>query len=107
MGPRKRPRSPWAKDLSNKPPDRRVRQELRVPYRDLDNHPLSYGQEGEIVVKGPKAFVGYKNQDLNKDSFDEEGWFHTGDIGRLNADGYMEITGRKKDIIIRGGKTSA
>jgi len=71
---------------------------------DLDNHPLSYGQEGEIVVKGPKAFVGYKNQDLNKDSFDEEGWFHTGDIGRLNADGYMEITGRKKDIIIRGGE---
>jgi cyclohexanecarboxylate-CoA ligase len=71
---------------------------------DLDNRPLPYGQEGEIVVKGPKAFVGYKNPALNEDSFDGEGWLHTGDIGRLNADGYMEITGRKKDIIIRGGE---
>ncbi len=71
---------------------------------DFDNRPLPHGQEGEIVAKGPKTFVGYKNPALNKDSFDDEGWFHTGDIGRLSPDGYIEITGRKKDIIIRGGE---
>ena len=71
---------------------------------DFETRPLAYGQEGEIVVKGPKAFVGYKNPTLNEESFDAEGWFHTGDIGRLSADGYIEITGRKKDIIIRGGE---
>jgi cyclohexanecarboxylate-CoA ligase len=71
---------------------------------DFENRPLPYGQEGEIVAKGPKTFVGYKNPALNEDSFDNGGWFHTGDIGRLSADGYIEITGRKKDIIIRGGE---
>ena len=71
---------------------------------DFDNKPLPFGAEGEIVVRGPKAFVGYKDPALNEDSFDQEGWFHTGDIGRLSADGYLEITGRKKDIIIRGGE---
>jgi len=71
---------------------------------DLDNKPLPFGQEGEIVVQGPKAFVGYKDPALNEDSFDSEGWFHTGDIGWLSPGGYLEITGRKKDIIIRGGE---
>jgi non-ribosomal peptide synthetase component E (peptide arylation enzyme) len=48
--------------------------------------------------------VGYLNPELNKKYFDEDGWFHTGDLGRVDEDGYVEVTGRKKDIIIRGGE---
>lgn len=62
------------------------------------------GVSGEIVVRGPECFVGYLNPELNKIYFDKDGWFHTGDLGRIDEDGYVEVTGRKKDIIIRGGE---
>ncbi|KJR96207.1 MAG: hypothetical protein VR68_14830 [Peptococcaceae bacterium BRH_c4a] len=71
---------------------------------DFDNNPLSVGQEGEIVVNGPELFVGYRNPSLNDECFDPNGWFHTGDIGKLDDESYLTITGRKKDIIIRGGE---
>lgn len=79
-----------------------VGNEIRIV--DSDNNPLPFWEEGEVVVKGPEVFVGYRDPSLNKDAFDQEGWYHTGDLGRLSADGYLEITGRKKDIIIRGGE---
>ena len=59
--------------------------------------------DGEILVKGPNIFRGYFK---NKDATDEtivEGWLHTGDIGRIDEDGFLYITGRKKDIIITAG----
>jgi acyl-CoA synthetase (AMP-forming)/AMP-acid ligase II len=71
---------------------------------DFANRPLPAGQDGEIIIKGAKLFVGYRDPALNGDSFDAEGWFHSGDLGRVSADGYLQITGRKKDIIIRGGE---
>jgi cyclohexanecarboxylate-CoA ligase len=71
---------------------------------DFAKRPLGFDEEGEIVVKGPKLFVGYKNVDLNRDAFASGGWFHTGDLGKLSPEGYLKITGRKKDIIIRGGE---
>jgi cyclohexanecarboxylate-CoA ligase len=71
---------------------------------DFDNRPLPYGEEGEIVTRGPEVFVGYRDPALNEGSFDAGGWFHTGDLGRLDRGGYLEITGRRKDIIIRGGE---
>ena len=71
---------------------------------DDNNAPVSIGKEGEILVKGPEVFVGYKEQSLNNESFDKEGWFRTGDLGWLTKDGFLNITGRKKDIIIRGGE---
>ncbi len=71
---------------------------------DYNKRPLPSGEDGEIAVKGPKIFVGYRDPSLNEDSFDSEGWFYTGDLGRLSPDGYLQITGRKKDIIIRGGE---
>lgn len=71
---------------------------------DFDNNPLPFGEQGEIVLKGPEVFVGYRDPSLNEESFDQNGWFHTEDLGRLTPDGYLEITGRKKDIIIRGGE---
>ena len=62
------------------------------------------GEEGEVVVIGPEQFIGYHNPEQNRTAFTADGWFKTGDIGRLDGDGYLTITDRKKDIIIRGGE---
>jgi cyclohexanecarboxylate-CoA ligase len=62
------------------------------------------GSVGEVLVSGPELFVGYLDATLDEDVFSSGRWFRTGDLGRLDADGYLEITGRYKDIIIRGGE---
>lgn len=64
---------------------------------------LPAGQEGELQARGASAFVGYlKRPDWY--ATDAQGWFRTGDLARLDRDGYVRITGRAKDIIIRGGE---
>lgn len=70
----------------------------------FDGEPLPEGVEGEIAVKGPEVFIGYKNPELNRSSFDSNGYFLTGDLGKIEDGRYLVITGRKKDIIIRGGE---
>jgi long-chain acyl-CoA synthetase len=60
--------------------------------------------DGEIMVKGDIVFKGYHNQpELNKKTLTDDGWIYTGDIGRLDDDGFLWITGRKKEIIITSG----
>jgi cyclohexanecarboxylate-CoA ligase len=62
------------------------------------------GEEGEVRVRGPMVFAGYTDPSLNADAFDEEGYFRTGDLGRLRTDGHVTLTGRLKDVIIRKGE---
>lgn len=65
---------------------------------------LAVGVEGEIAVRGAERFLGYTDSSLEEESFLDGGWFLTGDIGRIDVEGYLTITDRKKDIIIRGGE---
>jgi cyclohexanecarboxylate-CoA ligase len=60
--------------------------------------------EGEVQARGPECFVGYADAALNAEVFTADGWFRTGDLGRLDRDGYLRITGRLKDIVIRKGE---
>jgi acyl-CoA synthetase (AMP-forming)/AMP-acid ligase II len=62
------------------------------------------GEEGEVRAKAPQLMKGYLDESLNTDAFDEEGYFRTGDLGRLDEAGNLIITGRLKDIIIRKGE---
>jgi cyclohexanecarboxylate-CoA ligase len=68
-----------------------------------DGAVLPAGQEGQLQVRGCSNFIGYlKRPELNPN--DPDGWFDTGDLARMDADGYIRIAGRSKDIIIRGGE---
>ena len=61
---------------------------------------------GEICCKGPNVMLGYyEDEEKTKETIDEEGWLHTGDLGYMDRDGYVFITGRKKDmIVLKNGK---
>lgn len=65
---------------------------------------IRLADDGEILSRGPDLFIGYTDPDLTSQAFDDDGWYHTGDIGVLDDDGYVTITDRKSDIIIRGGE---
>jgi acyl-CoA synthetase (AMP-forming)/AMP-acid ligase II len=70
----------------------------------LDGRPLPTGAEGEICVRGPMVCHGYTDPALTRDAFDAEGYFRTGDLGKLRDDGHLVITGRIKDVIVRKGE---
>lgn len=76
--------------------------EIRVT--DEGGVPLAAGAEGEIRARGPDCFLGYVDASLDADCFDADGFFRTGDLGIVDADGYLRITGRVKDIIVRKGE---
>jgi acyl-CoA synthetase (AMP-forming)/AMP-acid ligase II len=76
--------------------------EMRVV--DDDGKDVDPGTPGEVWSKGPEVFVGYTDAAATVDAFSADGWFKTGDVGVVDEDGYLAITDRKKDIIIRGGE---
>jgi long-chain acyl-CoA synthetase len=64
---------------------------------------IKIAEDGEVLIKGPNIFRGYyKNQDATEETIKDD-WLYTGDLGRLDQDGFLYITGRKKDIIITAG----
>ena len=70
----------------------------------LDGSLAPPGEEGEIRLKGPQVISGYLDPSLDADAFDDEGFFRSGDLGIVDAEGFVTITGRLKDIIIRNGE---
>ena len=65
---------------------------------------LRLDEDGEIISRGPDLCLGYTDATLTAAAFDADGWYRTGDVGVLDADGYLTITDRISDIIIRGGE---
>jgi acyl-CoA synthetase (AMP-forming)/AMP-acid ligase II len=78
--------------------------DVQIKVVTLDGKIAGPDEEGEIRAKGPQLFRGYLDSSLDADAFDEEGFFRTGDLGQLDAEGYITITGRLKDVIIRKGE---
>jgi acyl-CoA synthetase (AMP-forming)/AMP-acid ligase II len=83
--------------------------EPRVKRLTTDGHALPsvelrLDEEGQIITRGADCFVGYTDPELTATVFDADGWYHTGDVGVLDDDGYLTITDRISDIIIRGGE---
>ena len=73
---------------------------------DQDGNELPPNTSGELVTKGPTIFTGYfKSPEVNKDAFTHDGYFRTGDLANIDENGYIKITGRIKDIILRGGES--
>lgn len=96
---------------NNLPPGQRkpgtvgVGQGVEVAILDQDGNKLPQGQDGEISIKGPNVTPGYiNNPKANEESFTKDGFFRTGDQGKLDEDGFVVITGRIKELINRGGE---
>nr|MDT0523403.1 AMP-binding protein [Streptomyces sp. DSM 41633] len=77
-------------------------QEIRIV--DASGAPLPQGELGEVIIKGPNVMRGYLNRPEETAKTVVDGWLHTGDIGRLDEDGYLVLVDRAKDMIIRGGE---
>ena len=92
------------------PPDKAAHTEglavqgIMLSVRDVSGKELPPGGEGELWVRGPQLCRGYVDAALDKDSFDERGFFRTGDLVSVDAEGFVSVVGRLKDIIIRKGE---
>ena len=83
--------------------DGRAQDGMEVRIVDPDGKPMPAGQSGRLLVRGAQMFKGYyKRPELH--TFDSEGWFDSGDLAYMDEDGYIRISGRVKDILIRGGE---
>ncbi len=75
---------------------------------DAALQPLPDGQTGEIAIRGPNVMRGYyKNDEATRDAFTPDGWLRTGDLGHRDSDGFFFVTGRIKELIIKGGENIA
>ena len=75
---------------------------------DTHNQAVEAECEGEICIRGPNVMLGYlNNEQATQEALDADAWLHTGDLGKLDADGYVFVTGRIKELIIKGGENIA
>ena len=95
---------------SNHPDRERKAGSIGTPIRDVEmrivdenDEPVAQGEPGEIVIRGHNIMTGYWQRPEATEEAMRGGWFHSGDIGRMDEDGYFYIVDRKKDLIIRGG----
>ncbi|NRQ33278.1 long-chain fatty acid--CoA ligase [Nonomuraea sp. NN258] len=79
--------------------------EVEMKVVDDDGREVPCGGIGEIVVRGPNVMKGYWNDPAGTAEVIRDGWFHTGDLGRVDSDGYFYLVDRRRDVIIRGGYT--
>ena len=77
---------------------------VRVRVVDDSEREVAIGEVGELRLKGPQCFLGYVDASLDGQAFDDEGWFRSGDQGRLDGAGNVILTGRLKDAIIRNAE---
>jgi cyclohexanecarboxylate-CoA ligase len=78
--------------------------EMKIRILRSDGSEAGTGKEGEICASGPQLCLGYLDAKLDSKAFDADGFFHTGDLGHVDDDGFVFITGRLKDVIIRKGE---
>jgi acyl-CoA synthetase (AMP-forming)/AMP-acid ligase II len=79
--------------------------DVEIRLARFDGTPVAAGETGEVRVRGRGVFLGYSDPEVTRAAFDDDGWFRTGDVGRLRPDGHLTLTGRIKGIIIRKGET--
>jgi cyclohexanecarboxylate-CoA ligase len=77
---------------------------VRIRIVDEHGRAAATGVDGEIQARGPERFVGYTDPALTAEVFTADGWFRSGDLGHVDRDGYLHLTGRIKDIVIRKGE---
>jgi long-chain acyl-CoA synthetase len=77
---------------------------MEVRVSGADGEPVPAGDTGEIWIKGPTVFRGYLNNPEATAAALSDGWFRTGDVGRLDDDGFLYVVDRLKDVVIRGGE---
>jgi acyl-CoA synthetase (AMP-forming)/AMP-acid ligase II len=82
----------------------RVNPDVEIRVVRSDGRLAGPSEEGELRVRGPQLCRGYVDAELNSEAFDSDGFFRTGDLGFVDASGYVAITGRLKDVIIRNGE---
>lgn len=84
--------------------DGRLSEGCEVEAVDEMRQPMPCGSLGELRMRGPELMLGYTDPALSAAQIDAEGWFYTGDVGRVNERGWVTMTGRIKDVINRGGE---
>jgi acyl-CoA synthetase len=77
---------------------------VEIRLLDEDGAPVAAGEPGEIWSRGPDLALGYTDPELTDGVFTADGWYRTGDLGVLDTDGFLTITDRLNDVIIRGGE---
>jgi long-chain acyl-CoA synthetase len=80
---------------------------LAVRIIDLAGKDVPFGGEGELIVRGPNVMIGYHNKPEETATAVRDGWYHTGDLAKSDENGFLTITGRLKELIIRGGQNIA